>query len=135
MGLPNGPRPSQNATPAIPPRNQRRRGNTLSEKNDGSFSPQLPESPMPESPHTLGLSMAAAQRAFLDQKQEQQQKLPRVRNKLRKISSEGGSMAARARNQAMMAEFGREQLRSPALPVFPNRSATSLSMRQDGAMF
>ncbi|KAK5024340.1 hypothetical protein LTS07_008631 [Exophiala sideris] len=134
MGLPNGPRPSQN-TPAIPPMNPRRRGNTLSEKNDGSFSPQLPESPMPESPHTLGLSMAAAQRAFIDQKQEQQQKVPRQRNKLRKISSEGGSMAARARNQAVMAEFGREQLRSPALPVFPNRSATSLSMHQDGAMF
>ncbi|KAI1618999.1 hypothetical protein EDD36DRAFT_414655 [Exophiala viscosa] len=138
MGLPNGPRPSQNATPAIPPMNPRRRGNTLSEKNDGSFSPQLPDSPMPESPHTLGLSMAAAQRAFIDQKQDQQQqqqKVPRQRNRLRKISSEGGSMAARARKQAMMAEFGREQLRSPALPVFPNRSATSLSMRQDGAMF
>jgi hypothetical protein len=79
--------------------------------------------------------MAATQHALLDQQQQQYKPAPRQRNRLRKISSEGGSMAAKARNQAMMAEFGRERLRSPALPVFPNRSATSLSLHQDGAMF
>lgn len=135
IGLPKGPHPSQNPIPPIPAMNPRRRANTQSEKTDEPSTPQLSGSPMPESPNRTGQAMAAAQRAFIEQKQQQQEKAPRQRNRLRKISSEGGSMAARARNQAMMAEFGREKLRSPALPVFPNRSATSLSMRQDGAMF
>jgi hypothetical protein len=78
--------------------------------------------------------MSAAQQAYMDQ-QPPPKGPGRQRNRLRKISSEGGSMAARARNQAFMSEFGHENLRSPAIPVFPNRSATSLSMHQDGGMF
>ncbi|KIW81242.1 hypothetical protein Z517_04267 [Fonsecaea pedrosoi CBS 271.37] len=140
VGLPNGPRPSQIASPPIPSMNPRRRGNTMTERPDGYPSPRMPASqmpPMPDSPGRGGASpMSAAQRAYLDQQQQVHQKPPpRARNRLRKISSEGGSMAARARNQAMMSEFGHERLRSPAMPVFPNRSATSLSIHQDGGMF
>ena len=45
------------------------------------------------------------------------------RHRLRKTSSEGGSMAARARQQAMMAP-------SPAMPPFPPNAVPSASMRQ-----
>lgn len=135
VGLPNGPRPGQIASPPVPTMNPRRRGNTMSERPDEYPSPRIPGSQMsavPDSPSRDGKGMAAAQRSYTDQQQKQQ---PRPRNRLRKISSEGGSMAARARNQAMISEFGQERLRSPAIPVFPNRSATSLSMHQDGNMF
>lgn len=124
VGLPISPRPGQIATPPVPAMNpSRRRGNTMSEKPDGFPSPRLPGSPMmPES---------GREPPYIDQ----QRAPPRPRNRLRKISSEGGGMAARARNQAIMAEFGREKLRSPAVQVFPNRSATSLGLHQDGGMF
>ncbi|OAP60106.1 hypothetical protein AYL99_05108 [Fonsecaea erecta] len=140
VGLPNGPRPTQIASPPIPSMNPRRRGNTMTERPDGYPSPRMPASQMPAMPDSpgrgAGLPMSSSQRAYLDQQQQAQHKPPpRQRNRLRKISSEGGSMAARARNQAMMAEFGHERLRSPAMPVFPNRSATSLSIHQDGGMF
>lgn len=133
VGLPSGPRPSQIASPPIPTMNPRRRGNTTTDRPDGYPSPRMPASPMPDSPGRGGMAMSAAQRAYTDQQQQKQP--PRQRNRLRKISSEGGGMASRARTQAMMSEFSQERLRSPALPVFPNRSATSLSIHQDGGMF
>ncbi|KAK5056224.1 hypothetical protein LTR84_012777 [Exophiala bonariae] len=123
VGLPISPRPGQIATPPVPAMNPRRRGNTMSEKSDAFPSPRMTNSPM--------LAEPASQAPYVDQ----QRPPPRQRNRLRKISSEGGGMAARARNQAMMAEFGREQLRSPAVQVFPNRSATSLGLHQEGGMF
>ncbi|KIX02407.1 uncharacterized protein Z518_08348 [Rhinocladiella mackenziei CBS 650.93] len=137
VGLPGGPRPSQIASPPVPAMNPRRRGNTMFERPDGYPSPRTTGSPMfsmPESPRYPGMAMAAAQHAYVDH-QQQQRPPPRSRNRLRKISSEGGSMAARARNQAMTTEFEQEKLRSPAMPIFPNRSATSLSIHQDGGMF
>ena len=140
VGLPNGPRPGQITSPPLPTMNPRRRGNTMTEQLEDIPSPRMPASemsPRPESPNGRGgMAMAAAQRAYADQQQYSHEKgPPRPRNRLRKISSEGGSMAARARNQAIMAEFGNERLRSPAMPVFPNRSTTSLSMHQEGGMF
>lgn len=122
VGLPISPRPGQIATPPVPAMNPRRRGNTMSEKPDAFPSPRMTGSPM---------FSESANAPYADQ----QRPPPRQRNRLRKISSEGGGMAARARNQAMMAEFGREQLRSPAVQVFPNRSATSLGLHQEGGMF
>ena len=95
----------------------------MSEKPDGFASPRLPGSPM--------MQESGRESPYIDQ----QRAPPRPRNRLRKISSEGGGMAARARNQAMLAEFGREKLRSPAVQVFPNRSATSLGLHQEGGMF
>lgn len=136
VGLPNRPRPSQIATPPIPMMNPRRRSNSTDkmEAYPGPRTAGSPMPPMPESPHRPGGAIAGAPRAYSDQ-QQQQKPAPRHRNRLRKISSEGGSMAAKARNQAMLDEFGQERLRSPALPVFPNRSATSLGLHQDGGMF
>ncbi|EXJ80749.1 hypothetical protein A1O3_07033 [Capronia epimyces CBS 606.96] len=127
VGLPRGPRPSQIASPPIPAMNPRRRGNTMSERPDAHKSLHVTQSP------TVLMPESQDQRALVDQ--QQQKPAPRQRNRLRKTSSEGGSMAARARQQAMMSEFGHERLRSPALPVFPNRSATSLGVHQDGGMF
>jgi hypothetical protein len=139
VGLPNNPRPSQIASPPVPTMNPRRRGNTTTERSDEYPSPRMHASQMfsmPESPGRGPMGFSTAQRAYTDQHQHPQQKpQPRPRNRLRKISSEGGSMAARARNQAMLSEFGHERLRSPAMPVFPNRSTTSLSVHQDGGMF
>ncbi|KAJ4546221.1 hypothetical protein HRR77_004755 [Exophiala dermatitidis] len=135
VGLPRGPRPSQIATPPIPAMNPRRRGNTMHEGLDARPSPQTVQSAgpaMPESSGRTGFGFGSEKRT---EEKQQQQPVPRQRNRLRKISSEGGNMAARARQQAMLSEFGQERLRSPALPVFPNRSATSLGVHQDGGMF
>ncbi|EXJ58415.1 hypothetical protein A1O7_05840 [Cladophialophora yegresii CBS 114405] len=138
VGLPSNPRPSQIASPPVPVMNPRRRGNTTTEKSDGAPSPGMHASqmsPMPESPNRGTMDFAGSQPEYIEHQHLQQKGPPRPRNRLRKISSEGGSMAARARNQAMLSEFGHERLRSPAIPVFPNRSTTSLSVHQDGGMF
>ncbi|KAL2443624.1 hypothetical protein ABEF95_008145 [Exophiala dermatitidis] len=136
VGLPRGPRPSQIATPPIPAMNPRRRGNTMHEGSDARPSPQTVQSAGPAMPESLGRAGFGFGSEKREQQQQQpQQPVPRQRNRLRKISSEGGNMAARARQQAMLSEFGQERLRSPALPVFPNRSATSLGVHQDGGMF
>ncbi|KAJ9637058.1 hypothetical protein H2204_004982 [Knufia peltigerae] len=133
VGLPNGPRPREIPTPPVPAMHpQRRRAGTFTEQTTGYASPRM-GSPLPMGPDSPS-QVSAAQSAVIDQ-QLSQKPQPRPRNRLRKISSEGGSMAARARNQALMAEFGREKLRSPALPVFPNRSATALGLHQEGGMF
>ncbi|OCT51398.1 hypothetical protein CLCR_07901 [Cladophialophora carrionii] len=138
VGLPSNPRPGQIASPPIPTMNPRRRGNTMTEKSDGASSPGMHASQMtsmPESPNRGTMGFPGSQPSYIEHQHLQQKAQPRPRNRLRKISSEGGSMAARARNQAMLSEFGHERLRSPAVPVFPNRSTTSLSVHQDGGMF
>ncbi|KIW19514.1 hypothetical protein PV08_00086 [Exophiala spinifera] len=133
VGLPNGPRPREIPTPPVPTMHpQRRRAGTFTEHTNSFASPRI-GSPLPMTPHSPA-PMSAVQGTIIDQ-QPSQKPTPRPRNRLRKISSEGGSIAARARNQALMAEFGREKLRSPALPVFPNRSATALGLHQEGGMF
>jgi len=141
IGLPANPRPGPAMSPPVPAMNPRRRGNTISDKSFNSGNPYPPSrtntgSPlptMPESPkHFPGLASATTQQGG---HVEPQKPVPRPRNRLRKSSSEGGNMAARARQQALASEFGYEKDRSPAVPVFPNRSAISLSTRQDGGMF
>ena len=141
VGLPqNGP--AGGPSPPIPSMNPRRRGNTADGNarhihvnpapytytSRSQVTSPLPA--MPEAPHSAGhASMDHGPDSGL-------QPQPRSRNRLRKTSSEGGNMAAKARQQAFMAERKREDDRSPNVAVFPNRSATSLSMRAgDGAMF
>ncbi|ETN43440.1 uncharacterized protein HMPREF1541_02599 [Cyphellophora europaea CBS 101466] len=58
---------------------------------------------------------------------------PRAKGRLRKISSEGGNMASKARQQAFMAEMRGEAARTPTLGGFA-RSATSLGMGPTGGM-
>ena len=159
VDLPNGapsPRPNPIASPPVPAMNPRRRGNT----NDGyggsrsaQPSPSFPLSPISPNEssrpqpgpyaHQSQHALAAAQYAYssnstpsyVDQAPPGKAP-PRSRNRLRKISSEGGNMASRARQQAFMDEMGREKENSPRIPMFPNRSATSLGMAENqGGMF
>ena len=159
VDLPHGapsPRPNPITSPPVPAMNPRRRGNTT-DNYGGSYSaqpsPSLPMSPNPineathahpsQYPHQSQYSHAAAQYAYgpdsspscIDQG-PQARPPPRARNRLRKTSSEGGNMASRARQQAFMDEMGREKEKSPRIPIFPNRSATSLGMAENqGGMF
>ena len=159
VDLPNGapsPRPNPITSPPVPAMNPRRRGNT-NDNYGGSYSaqpsPSLPMSPIPvneaphapasQYPHQSQYAHAAAQYAcgpnsnpsYIDQG-PQGKPPPRARNRLRKISSEGGNMASRARQQAFMDEMGRQKENSPRVPIFPNRSATSLGMAENqGGMF
>ena len=151
VGLPGGqfgPRPTAVASPAIPPMNpdrQRRRAGTASDRNTpspfGAPSSALP-SPLPMAHDSAygsapDLATTAAQHAYNKVPEQYHGKPPpRARNRLRKTSSEGGNMASRARQQAIV----QEAERSPAIPhgagMFPNRSATSLGFGQpEGQMF
>ncbi|KAH0551591.1 hypothetical protein GP486_007191 [Trichoglossum hirsutum] len=100
---------SENAPP-IPPLNPRRRRLTTttqtvfgafsrSEKNDHHAPPvPIAEASLPEERSTFSA--------------DEESSRPKPRAKLRKTSSEGGNLNARARHQAMMAP-------SPAMPTFP----------------
>ncbi|KAK5939863.1 hypothetical protein PMZ80_008245 [Knufia obscura] len=130
-----GPAVDPTVAPPVPAMNPRRRG-TMTDQAEASDSfqphpavrptasplPMMSESPMTADHNSSSQSLASPPPP------------PRARNRLRKSSSEGGNMAARARQQALMVEMAREKDRSPNVAVFPNKSATSLSM-QDGAMF
>ena len=126
-----GPAVEPMMTPPIPAMNPRRRG--TADEQSPSFAPHPGVRPiasplpiMPESPNMSDFNGSSQSLA--------QQPSAKPRNKLRKASSEGGSMAARARHQALAVEMAREKDRSPNVAVFPNHSATSLQSR-DGAMF
>ena len=158
VDLPQGapsPRPNPIASPPVPAMNPRRRGNA----NDVGFSgyshsaqpsPSLPMMSPPPSAyetssqygqynHPSQYTSNAAQYGgtpYADQPGGRGKPSPRDRNRLRKTSSEGGNLASRARQQALIEEMGNENHNSPRVPIFPNRSATSLGMAQhDGGMF
>lgn len=151
VDLPGGspsPRPNPIASPPVPAMNPRRRGNTVNDDaGSGSYgshsaqpSPSMPMhsplSTMHESGHAHPSQYSSQQDFAAYQGGVGQKPPPRARNRLRKISSEGGNMASRARQQAFMNEMGREKENSPRVPMFPNRSATSLGMAErDGGMF
>ncbi|OJD16077.1 hypothetical protein AJ78_03710 [Emergomyces pasteurianus Ep9510] len=120
VGLPPGASLS-NGTPPIPPMNPRRRRQTTtqtlinafkgSDKHDqGAAMPSssTPTTPMDDHQHNL----------FSDE----EKRVPRPRQKLRKISSEGGNLNAKARQQLMNSS-------SPALPQFPKK------VPMEGGMF
>lgn len=129
--LPTGQTVEQHATvPVLPPQNPRRRGNTTTQAIFNGFngsaesrqiSSPLPSS-IPESPDRL---------MFLQNEEPKHRPMAekRQRNRLRKSSSEGGNMAAKAARQAMHMD----RITSPQVPTFPNRSATNLG--GDGGMF
>lgn len=116
------------AAPPVPAMNPRRRGNTASDKPtinlaNSTFARTMTLETVPASPLLCD---------FETPKGERDAESPSPR-KLRKANSEGGSMAAKARTQARNAELAKEN--SPAIPMFPNRSATNLDMSGDGGMF
>ena len=108
VGLPPGTNLSNGVTsPPLPPMNPRRRRQTTTqtilgalkgfEKNDAAVLPPPNNKPVAEAS------------TFSDE-----DKRSRPRQRLRKTSSEGGNLNAKARQQAMMAS-------SPALPRFPKQ--------------
>lgn len=126
-----GPPVELMSAPPLPAMNPRRRG-TAGEQHLGQHPAMRSNvSPLPVVPASpVGTEFQ------INQSQATSQPQSRIRNKLRKSSSEGGSIAARARNQALVAEMAREKDRSPNVAVFPNKSATSLHMiPRDGGMF
>ena len=121
---PHGP------APMLPPQNPRRRGTTPTQSmfsGAGKAYPHEATSPfpamIPESPDRMHFHTEEP----LYRPMAADQKKPR--NRLRKSSSEGGNMAAKAARQAMHMDH----LASPQVPTFPNRSATNLA--RDGGMF
>ena len=95
--------------PPIPPQNpRRRRTNNLFQSLGRLEKPEeAPPSPMhPEDPYEERSTFSA---------DESESKASKMRQRLRKTSSEGGNLAAKARQQAMMGP-------SPAMPTFPPTS-------------
>ncbi|KLJ12630.1 hypothetical protein EMPG_12346 [Blastomyces silverae] len=132
VGLPPGASLTNGSTPPIPPMNPRRRRQTTtqtlinafksSDKHDQQSMPgSNPTSPMDEQLHQQHYHQHHShnnhQSIFSDE-----EKRPRPRQKLRKISSEGGSLNAKARQQLMNNS-------SPALPQFPKK------VPMEGGMF
>lgn len=123
-----GPPVEPVTAPPLPTMNPRRRGNTGDGPQFGALRampsplPVVPASPVVEE--------------FQIPPVQPTPPPPRSRNRLRKSSSEGGNMAARAKHQAILAEMAVEKERSPNVAVFPNKSAVSLRMNShDGGMF
>ncbi|KAG5301734.1 hypothetical protein I7I48_01846 [Histoplasma ohiense] len=127
VGLPPGASLSNGSTPPIPPMNPRRRRQTTtqtlinafkgSDRHDQPAIPSSnPTSPMDEQKHH-NFHHQNHQSVFSDE-----EKRPRPRQKLRKISSEGGNLNAKARQQLLNNS-------SPALPQVPKK------VPMEGGMF
>ena len=118
VGLPAGASLSNGTeTPPIPPVNPRRRRQTTTQTIWGAIKggeKQETPAPMPTPPSDY----AEEQSTFSDEGE----KRSRPRHKLRKTSSEGGNLNARARQQAMSSS------NSPAVPKFPPQVATEGNM-------
>ncbi|KAJ5804990.1 hypothetical protein N7474_010877 [Penicillium riverlandense] len=109
VGLPSPPE-TQSPTPPIPPRNPRRRGTqTIIDAFKSDKSDSRTASPFPD----------------VDEKStfQDEDKRPRSRNRLRKMSSEGGSMHGRARKDSRSGS-------APAVPAYPPPA-----IPVDGGMF
>lgn len=129
--LSNGSSSSPTPTPPIPPMNPRRRqtaaqsiratfkggsGSGSSDSRAGSRADSRADTMPPSSAGGGSRHMEEEHSTFSD---EEKQPRPRARHRLRKISSEGGNLNARARQQASRAE-------SPVVPPLP---------KKNGAMF
>ena len=114
--LRNGIDPAPSAPPPVPPFNPRRKRTRTFLEHLGKMEKQE-TSPMPSSarddPHEERSTFSA---------DEGDPKPMPSRHRLRKTSSEGGNMAAKARQQAMMAP-------SPAMPQSPPNAAPNPGMR------
>ncbi|WEW59069.1 hypothetical protein PRK78_004537 [Emydomyces testavorans] len=120
IGLPPGASLSNgSSTPPVPPMNPRRRRPTATQTILGAFkvSDKADASTMP----LPSAKSAEEQSTFSDE-----DKRPRHRQRLRKTSSEGGNLNAKARQQVMMAK-------SPAIPQVPTPVGPPVAM--EGGMF
>ncbi|KAI9778870.1 MAG: hypothetical protein M1839_007833 [Geoglossum umbratile] len=94
--------------PPVPPLNPRRRRLTTTQTVFGAFSRSEKNDPPPPMP--IAEVPPPEERSTFSADEESSR--PKFRTKLRKSSSEGGNLNARARQQAMMAP-------SPAMPAYP----------------
>ncbi|KKZ57824.1 hypothetical protein EMCG_05575 [[Emmonsia] crescens] len=120
VGLPPGASLTNGSTPPIPPMNPRRRRQTTTQTLINAFkgSDRHDQPAMPSSNPTSPLDGQHHQQSLFSD----EEKRPRPRQKLRKISSEGGNLNAKARQQLMNSS-------SPALPQFPKK------VPMEGGMF
>ncbi|PGH33941.1 hypothetical protein GX50_03262 [[Emmonsia] crescens] len=120
VGLPPGASLTNGSTPPIPPMNPRRRRQTTTQTLINAFkgSDRHDQLAMPSSNPTSPLDEQHHQQSLFSD----EEKRPRPRQKLRKISSEGGNLNAKARQQLMNNS-------SPALPQFPKK------VPMEGGMF
>lgn len=112
-----GLRPEMGSNPESPPipiMNPRRRRPTVTQTQIGPIGAPMPMDMQPMMPRS-----ATDERSHFSDDGDKKQ--PRQRQRLRKSSSEGGNLNARARQHAMQAP-------SPALPSFPRQP------RMDGGM-
>lgn len=119
VGLPPGASLSNgSSTPPVPPMNPRRRRPTATQTFLGAFK-------VSDKAHSTSGSLSGKspeeQSTFSDE-----DKRSRPRQRLRKISSEGGNLNAKARQQAMMAK-------SPAVPQVPTPAGPPVPL--EGGMF
>ncbi|KAB8073469.1 hypothetical protein BDV29DRAFT_191718 [Aspergillus leporis] len=111
VGLPPGASLSNGmVTPPIPPMNPRRRRQTTTQTILGAIRGEKYESQYAPSyaPSTASSVMGDEHSTFSDEGE----KRPRTRNRLRKTSSEGGDLNAKARHQLMNGP-------PPAMPPYP----------------
>ncbi|KAJ5341529.1 hypothetical protein N7541_010653 [Penicillium brevicompactum] len=114
VGLPPGTNQSSGSAPPLPPMNPRRRRGTATQTILSAFKHERPDSraasPVPQMPDDQPIYPGEDSR-------------PQSRNRLRKMSSEGASLHARARQESM-------NTAQPAIPHYPPPSIPA-----DGGMF
>ncbi|KAJ5787751.1 hypothetical protein N7457_002741 [Penicillium paradoxum] len=115
VGLPPGSLPPPNSAPPVPPMNPRRRRGTATQTILGAFKSDRQDTSRVGSPTP---SYGEEQSSFPDD-----EKRPRSRSRLRKSSSEGGNLHARARQASMSGA-------PPAVPQYPPPA-----IPVDGGMF
>ncbi|KAL2363632.1 hypothetical protein RJZ56_003413 [Blastomyces dermatitidis] len=132
VGLPPGASLTNGSTPPIPPMNPRRRRQTTTQTFINAFksSDRYDQPSMPGSNPTGLMDEQLHQQQYHQHHSHnnhqsifsEEEKRPRPRQKLRKISSEGGNLNAKARQQLMNNS-------SPALPQLPKK------LPMEGGMF
>lgn len=116
VGLPPGASLSNGApppTPPVPPMNPRRKRGTTTQTILGAL--KVTDRDRGETPPPMPASAASAEERSMFSDDE---KRPRTRQRLRKISSEGGNLNAKARQHLWNSNSGS----TPALPQMPNKA-------------
>jgi hypothetical protein len=135
----SSPNLSSIETPPLPAMNPRRRGGGAESPAFGLSAPPPPgpyggsHSAQPSPSFGMPNNPFAVPSSALDPGAAPQGPPPRARQRLRKISSEGGGMASKARQQAFATEMRGEAARTPTVGAFA-RSGTPMH-QGDGGMF
>lgn len=115
VGLPPGASLSNGmTTPPVPPMNPRRRRQTTTQTILGAIRGDKYESQYAQSQYAPSIAPSTAGSAAEEYStfSDEGERRPRTRNRLRKTSSEGGDLNAKARHQLMTGP-------PPAMPAYP----------------